>query len=58
MTHQVFELITPPRARLSGFTNDLTNFWDFPALGAIIPNYLGWSPLTFKISNFMILDPD
>ena len=28
--------------RMSGFTNDLTNFGGFPALGAIIPNYLGW----------------
>jgi hypothetical protein len=45
---------------MSEFANDLTNFWGFPALGAIIVNYLGWeSTLTFKIdSNFMILDPD
>ena len=62
MTHPVFELITPPGgpwARMSGFTNDLTNFWVFPALGAIIPIFWAGSPLTFKNKlNFMILDPD
>ena len=27
------------QARMSGFTNDLTNFWGFPVLGAVIPNF-------------------
>ena len=43
----------------SVFTNDLTNFLFFPALGAEIPNFLPGSPLTFKINlHFLILDPD
>ena len=62
MTHPVFELITPPggpRAHMSGFTNDLTNFQGFPALGAKIPIFWAGSPVTFKIkSYFMIVEPD
>ena len=51
MTHPVFELITPPGgpwAHMSGFTNDLTNFQGFPALGAMIPNFLGWEPIDIQ----------
>ena len=51
MAHPVFELITPPGgpwARMFGFTNDLTNFLGFPALGAIIPNFLGWETIDIQ----------
>ena len=37
-----------PRARMSGFTNYLTNFRVFPALGAIILNFLGWEPIDIQ----------
>jgi hypothetical protein len=33
---------------MSGFTNDLTNFQVFPALGAMIPNFLGWEPIDIQ----------
>ena len=53
---------SPPQvgcACKSLFTNDLTNFLFFPALGAEIPNFLPGSPLTLKINlHFLILDPD
>ena len=52
--HPIFELITPtggPRARMSGFTNDLTYFLGFPSLGAIIPNFLGWEHIDIQNLN-------
>ena len=62
MTHFVFNLFTPTggsRARMSVFTNDLTIFWIFPALGVGIPNFWTESLLTFNVnSHFLNLDPD
>ena len=36
---------------MSGFTNDLINYWGFPALGAKIPNLLDWEPI--EIQNYL-----